>query len=134
MMSGVGTRLEVRFAGRLLKPYIKQHGQVVIVFLLGWLMVFAGVVCGFLSATNSSTALVSIGCSLIAAAIVTYLSPVSEEVYQKFLALGISNVYPSRREIANTQWVAWLRTTRQRCAILGIANNNWCRDPEFAAA
>jgi hypothetical protein len=94
---------------RGLTDYLRQHSQVANVFLLGLALVFAGVVCGFLNARNSSTALVSIGCSLIAAALVTYLSPVSEEVYQKFLALGVSDVYPSRQAVDNPRWVDWVK-------------------------
>ena len=119
---------------RRLPLYLKQHSQVLVVFLLGCVFVFAGVIFGFLNARNSATALVSIGCSLIAAAVVTYLSPVSEESYQKFLALGVRDVYPSRRDIANRQWVDWLRAARQQCTILGIANNNWFKDPDFPSA
>ncbi len=114
--------------------YLRQHNQVVAVFLLGLLSIIGGSFLAVLGHPNWATALVSIGGSLIAAALVTYLSPVSEEVYQKFIALGISDVYPSRRIIPNPQWVAWIRLARRNCALLGIAHENWCRDPEFPDA
>jgi hypothetical protein len=116
------------------KQYAKQHGQVLVVFLFGLVLVFAGSMLSLLKYPSWATALVSVGCSLVAASVVTYLSPVSEDVYQKFLTLGVTDVYPSRREIANPQWVDWVRTARRNCTIVGIANNNWCRDPEFPKA
>ena len=119
---------------RRLSLYLRQHGQVGIVFLLGLALVLVGVMFSLSKAPNWATTFVSIGCSLIAAAVVTYLSPVSEEVYQKFLALGVSDVYPSRHDVAYRQWVDWLRAARQNCKVLGIANHNWCTDPDFPSA
>lgn len=80
---------------------------------------------------NWATALVGIGGSLIAASVVTYLSPISEEVYQKFISLGINDVYLSRQAVVNSQWVSWVRTARRSCTLLGIAHGNWCRDSDF---
>jgi hypothetical protein len=111
--------------------YLQQHSQVLVVFLLGLVFVIGGSFLAVLSCPNWATALVSVGASLVAASVVTYLSPVSEEVYQKFIALGITDVYPSRRIIPNPQWVAWIRLARRNCTLLGIAHENWCRDPEF---
>ena len=117
-----------------LRFYLRQHSQVLIVFLIGLILIIGGSFLAVLDHPNCATVLVSVGGSLVAASLVTYLSPVSEEVYQKFLALGITDVYPSRRIIPNQQWVAWIRLARRNCTLLGIAHENWCRDPEFPAA
>ena len=71
---------------------------------------------------------------MIAAALVTFLSPVTEAVYHTFLQLGITDVYPSRRNVANRQWVEWLRGARRYFTVVGIANEKWCDDPDFEAA
>jgi hypothetical protein len=81
-----------------------------------------------------SGTLVSIGSSIMAAAVVAYLSPVNEVAYQKFMSLGIEDVYPSRSDIENRQWVKWLQKARRECVLLGIAHGNWCRDGEFEGA
>jgi hypothetical protein len=66
--------------------------------------------------------------------VVTYLSPINEEVYQKFISLGINDVYLSRQFVTYPAWVSWLRAARRNCTFLGITHNNWCRDSEFPSA
>jgi hypothetical protein len=116
--------------------YIRQNLEVVGVAALGLAGVGTGVGIAICSQRHPHiyTVCVSVGSSLIAAALVTLLSPVSREVYQRFLRLGIQDVYPSRDEIPKKQWTAWLRGARHRCVLLGIANNNWCRDGDFEPA
>ncbi|SRR6266404_7081347 len=109
-----------------LRLYIQQNTQVAVVFLLGLLFVLGGIFW--------STTLISIGASMIAASIVTYLSPANQEVFQRFLRLGISDVYLSRNRIPPEQWVEWLKSARRHCTLFGISNNNWCRDGDFKAA
>lgn len=75
--------------------------------------------------------LLSVGSSIIAAGIVALLSPINEEVYQKFLSLGIEDVYTSRSDVENRQWCNWLQLAKRRCVLLGIAHGNWRRDAEF---
>jgi hypothetical protein len=115
-----------------LKLYLRQNTEVVVVGLLGITLVIIGaIVYTCCRLAQLSTILVSVGTSLIAAAVVTYLSPVSREVYQKFVGLGISDVFPSRDDIPKRHWCGWIRQAKHRCVLLGIANNNWCGDGDF---
>jgi hypothetical protein len=114
-----------------LKVYLRQNTEVVVAGLLGFFLAVIGAVVAICSFTQLSTILISVGTSLIAAAVVTYLSPVSREVYQKFVGLGISDVFPSRDDIPKRHWCGWIREAKRRCLILGIANNNWCGDGDF---
>lgn len=114
------------------KTYLRQNTEVVVAGLLGLFLAVTGAIvaacCGFAQLT---TILISVGTSLIAAAVVTYLSPISREVYQKFVGLGISDVFPSRDDIPKRHWCGWIRQAKHRCVLLGIANNNWCGDGDF---
>lgn len=107
-----------------------------VIFLVGAFAVSLGVILALLKPPHiySSGILLSIGSSIAAAAIVAYLSPVNEEAYQKFLSLGIEDVYTSRSDVENRQWVRWLQQARRRCTLLGIAHGNWRRDADFASA
>jgi len=114
------------------KVYLRQNTEVVVAGLLGFSLVVIGAgVAACRNLAQLSTILISVGASLIAAAVVTYLSPVSREVYQKFVGLGIDDVYPSRAEIPKKNWCAWIKRAKRRCFLLGIANNNWCGDRDF---
>jgi hypothetical protein len=68
---------------------------------------------------------------MIAAALVTLLSPSTDEVYSKFKRLGITDLYPSRGEIIKSQWVRWLRLARRHFVEVGISNSGWLGDPDF---
>jgi hypothetical protein len=116
------------------KVYLRQNTEVVVAGLLGLFLAVIGAVVAICRFTPLSTILISVGTSLIAAAVVTYLSPVSREVYQKFVGLGISDVFPSRDDIPKRHWCGWIREAKHRCLLLGIANNNWCRDGDFEPA
>ena len=118
---------------RRLKLYLQQNRQVAVVFLIGLVLIVFG---GFIWEKHPrwSTVSISVGTSLIAASIVTYFSPTNREVFQRFLSLGISDVYLSRSGINNDQWVKWIRSARNQCTLYGISNNNWCRDPDFRPA
>jgi len=105
-----------------------------VIFLVGAFADGLGVILGLLHHIYSSGILLSIGSSIAAAAIVAYLSPVNEEVYQKFLSLGIEDVYISRSDVENRQWVRWFQQAKRRCVLLGIAHGNWRRDADFAGA
>jgi hypothetical protein len=94
-------------------------------------LVIIGVALAIYSYLYLSTITISVGASLIAAATVSYLSPLNEEIYQKFLSLGISDVYTSRSDVPNSQWVKWLGEAKRNCTLLGIAHGNWRRDPAF---
>jgi hypothetical protein len=62
---------------------------------------------------------------------VTFLSPSNQDVYQKFLKLGIKNIYPSRDDFPARDWVKWMRRAKDHCTLLGVAHQGWRRDPEF---
>ncbi|HEV2697142.1 MAG TPA: hypothetical protein VGU90_04050 [Terriglobales bacterium] len=111
---------------------IRQHSQLS-AGVLGAVLVGSGIILYALPRPHAYTAnvLLSIGTSIIAASILVFLSPVKENIYQKLLAMGVVDLYASRRDIQNSQWVDWMRESRQRCSLLGIAHNNWCRDPDF---
>ena len=78
--------------------------------------------------------LVGIGASVIAAAIVAYLSPFSESAYRRFISLGIDEVWASRQAIKDRNWVDWLNEAEHKCVLLGIAHGNWCKDGRFFPA
>lgn len=118
---------------RSIRIAIQQNSEVVLVGLVGMLFIVAGIVCAcrhFDPVTWS--VLIGIGGSLLAAALTTFFSPLSRDLYQKFVGLGVEDVYPSRDDIPKRNWCNWLRSARKRCLLLGTANNNWCRDPDFA--
>jgi hypothetical protein len=107
-----------------------------VIFLVGVVTDSVGIVLALLRPPHlySSGIFLSVGSSIIAAAIVAYLSPVNEDCYQKFLSLGIEDVYTSRSDVENRQWVTWLRQAKRRCILFGIAHGNWRRDADFAGA
>jgi len=107
-----------------------------VIFLVGLLLTAAGVILGLWTPPHlySSGILLSVGCSIMGAAIVTRLSPVSDKAFQKFLSLGIEDVYPSRSDVEPRQWVRWLRRAKRSCVLLGIAHGNWRRDDDFEGA
>ncbi len=107
-----------------------------VIFFVGAFADSIGVILALLHPPHiySSGILLSVGSSIAAAAIVAYLSPVNEEAYQKFLSLGIEDVYTSRSDVENRQWVKWLRQAKRRCVLLGIAHGNWRRDADFEGA
>lgn len=111
---------------------IRRHSEVS-AGVIGAVLVAIGVVLYFWPRPHPyiATVFVSIGTSILAATILLFLSPLREDVYQKLLAMGIEDLYASRRDIQNSQWVDWLRQSREKCILLGIAHNNWCRDPDF---
>ena len=113
--------------------YLRQHGEVTSVLLVGLMLVFPGMLLWYRYRRVAPT-MISIGTSLIAAALVTYLNPTNRELFQKFLSLGIRDVYPARRDVEDRDWVKWIRSARTQCTVLGISNSNWCDDPDFKTA
>ena len=75
---------------------------------IGVLLVIIGAVLAAKQHPIYATACISVGGSLVAAAVVTFLSPQSEELYQKLLSLGITEIYPSRNAIPSDRWCQWL--------------------------
>lgn len=73
------------------------------------------------------------GTSLLASFIVTWLGPASDESYQRFRRLGVTEVYPSRKAFPNERWVQWLREAKHNCILFGVAHEQWCKDPDFGA-
>jgi hypothetical protein len=102
--------------------------------LLGLLLVIGGVEAGYHGHPYWLTFLVGIGTSVIAAALVTLLSPTSDEMYQQFLALGIRDIWPSRRDVPPANWCEWLGQTKKNCTLLGVAHGEWRNDERFEPA
>lgn len=102
-------------------------------FIVGLVLVVLGVTLYFTPRPHPyiANALLSVGTSILAASILIFLSPIQEDLYKKLVRLGIVDLFPSRRDIENRKWVDWLREARHKCVLLGIAHNNWCRDPSF---
>ncbi len=102
--------------------------------IIGLLLAIGGIVCGYYGHPYWLTLLVGIGTSLIAAGIVTFLSPTNDEMYQDFLALGIREIWPSRRDVPPDNWCRWLRGTSKSCMLLGVAHGEWRNDDRFEPA
>jgi hypothetical protein len=75
---------------------------------------------------------IGVGSSILAAAIVAFLSPASETGYRKFISFGIIDIWSSRGAIKD--WVNWMETARETCVLFGIAHGGWCDDARFASA
>ncbi len=118
---------------RRLRIAIQQNSEVVLVGLLGVLFVVGGIVAACRQWDPVAwSVLIGVGGSLIAASLTTFFSPLSRDLYKKFVGLSVDDVYPSRDDIPKRMWCGFLRSARKRCLLLGTANNNWCRDPDFA--
>jgi hypothetical protein len=102
--------------------------------ILGLLLTIVGIVTGYNGHPYWLTLLVGIGTSLIAAGLVTLLSPTSDEMYQQFLALGIRELWPSRREVPPRNWCDWLARASKACTLLGVAHGEWRNDERFHAS
>lgn len=72
-----------------------------------------------------------VGGSILATVIVTWAGPAGEEVYQRFLRLGVTGFYPNRNKVPPEQWVDWLKEAKDRCILLGQAHGEWCEDERF---
>jgi len=103
------------------------------VLLLGLFVVIGGAVGWRLQKLDpiGGSALVGIGASLVAAAVVAALSPFSEAAYRRFISLGIDEVWPSRQAIDKRNWVDWLAGAKHECTLMGIAHGEWCKDQRF---
>ncbi len=75
---------------------------------------------------------IGVGSSILAAAIVAYLSPASEAGYRKFISFGIVDMWSSRQAIKD--WVDWMHTARETCVLFGVAHGGWCDDKRFESA
>ena len=102
--------------------------------LIGLLLAIGGIAAGYYGHPYWLTLFVGVGTSLIAAGVVTFLSPASDEMYQRFLALGIRDMWPSRRDVPNDNWCRWLRGTSKSCTLLGVAHGEWRNDERFEPA
>jgi hypothetical protein len=73
-----------------------------------------------------------VGASILAAAIVAFLSPANEAGYRKFISFGIVDMWSSRHAIKD--WVDWMETAQETCVLFGIAHGGWCQDGRFEPA
>ena len=102
--------------------------------LIGLLLTIGGIEAGYHGHPYWLTFLVGVGTSLIAAGLVTLLSPSSDEMYQEFLALGIRDIWPSRRDVPSQHWCGWLAEASRSCTLLGVAHGEWRNDERFEPA
>ena len=102
--------------------------------LIGLLLAIGGVSAGYNGYPYWSTFLIGVGTSVIAAGLVTLLSPSADEIYQQFLALGIRGLWPSRRDVPPRNWCEWLGQTSKQCTLLGVAHGEWRNDEKFGPA
>jgi hypothetical protein len=102
--------------------------------LIGLLLTTGGIEAGYHGHPYWLTFLVGVGTSLIAAGLVTLLSPSSDEMYQDFLALGIRDIWPSRRDVPSRHWCEWLGEASRSCTLLGVAHGEWRNDERFEPA
>src|SRR5690242_445928 len=117
------------------KSFLRRYSQaasllfglvVAVVFAVLWYKNKVGPIVGSL--------FIGIGSSVIAAAIVAYLSPFSEYAFRRFIALGIDKVWPSREAVPEHDWVSSIRHAKQTCTLLGVAHGNWFKDKGFIPA
>ncbi|HJT67067.1 MAG TPA: DUF5919 domain-containing protein [Pyrinomonadaceae bacterium] len=116
-----------------LSQFLRQHGEVTLVLSVGAVLVLIGMLLWERYQRVAPT-LISIGTSLIAAGLVTLLNPTNRELFQKFLSLGVRDVYLSRSDVPFRRWIQWIKAARADCTIMGISNSNWCKDPGFKPA
>jgi hypothetical protein len=114
------------------KIFLRQH-SLAIVFSIGIIFVLVGLLFAIWPKPhpNIATVLISVGASLIAASMTTILSPVTEEVYQRFLKMGVTEVYASRKDIDPHRWCELLASASEKSMLVGIAHHEWARDTEF---
>lgn len=102
--------------------------------LIGLLLAVGGVEAGYHAHPYWLTLMVGVGTSLLAASLVAFLSPANDEMYQKFLALGIRDMWPSRRDVPPGNWTDWLGRASKHCTLLGVAHGEWRNDERFEPA
>jgi hypothetical protein len=102
--------------------------------LIGLVSLICGFTAGYHGHPYTLIFFVGIGNSLIAGSIAAFLSPVHDEMYQKFLALGIRDIWSSRKAVPDGHWCKWLEGTSKCCTLLGVAHGDWRRDDKFEPA
>lgn len=119
--------------GTLLRrlKFLLKHNYWRVVALVGCLLEAMAAALWQYSAFWAGT-LAGIGGSVLATVVVNWVGPTGEEVYQRFLQLGVIDFYSNRSQFR--RWVAWLGEARHRCVLLGIAHGGWCRDAGFPPA
>ena len=104
------------------------------VLLAGVVLISVGGVFALQGWGYRASVISGVGGSLVAAAIVTLLSPANSEEFQTFKSLGIRFIKLNRNKIDGDNWCRWIRDARQHCTMLGIAHHGWCGDGEFPEA
>jgi hypothetical protein len=116
-----------------IRTRLRSRSQPIALFL-GLILTVAGAWAwykGWLGPIRGALA-IGVGSSILAAAIVAYLSPANEAGYRKFISFGIIDMWSSRHAIKD--WVDWMQTAHENCILFGIAHGGWCRDRRFAPA
>jgi len=117
---------------RRIHLFLRQHYAYGL--LVGLLLTVFGIIAGYNGHPYWLALLVGIGDSVIAAALVTLLSPATDELYQQFLALGIRELWPSRRDVPGDNWCEWLGGASKTCTLLGVVHGEWRNDLRFEPA
>jgi hypothetical protein len=113
---------------------IRKRPDIGMTLLVGTVLVLLGGVFVLVGWPYRGAVSSGIGGSLIAAAVVSGLSPINDEAFQEFRALGVKRSYFHRTKIPDDQWCKWLRESRLHCTLLGIAHHKWCEDGNFPEA
>lgn len=119
----------------VVRSYLRRNSQMT-AFVIGLAMAIGGAFAWYFRHIGpiSGSLFLGIGSSIVAAAIVAYLSPFSEAAYRRFISLGIDEVWPSRDAIQKRCWVDWMNAAVHNCVLLGIAHGGWCQDERFPPA
>lgn len=115
---------------------VRKKSQQVI-GLIGLVLILVGVLLDWWPnkpRPHLATVSISVGSSLLAAALATYLSLVGEAVYERLITLGISDFFPSRQDVPPTNWVDWLEPAERHVTLLGVTHGGWCRDDRLGGA
>jgi hypothetical protein len=112
----------------------REHPEIAITLLVGIALILIGGIFVLLGWPYRAAVLSGIGGSIAAAALVSGLSPLNDELFQEFRALGIKRSFFYRTKIDDDQWCRWLREARVHCTLLGIAHHKWCEDGSFPDA
>ncbi len=113
---------------------LTERPDISLTLLVGVVFALLGGVFVLLQWPYRAAVVSGIGGSLIAAAVVTLLSPVNNAAFREFQELGIERSFFYRSKIEDDQWCKWLRATRSQCTLLGIAHHKWCEDLSFPDA
>jgi hypothetical protein len=112
----------------------RRRPDIAVTFLVGVILVLLGGVFVLRGWPYRAAVFSGVGGSLIAAALVSGMSPLNDEAFQEFQGLGIKRSFFYRSKVDDSQWCKWLREARIQCTLLGIAHHKWCEESDFPEA